>query len=228
MRLLKATLILAGLALLATPALAVKINEIRIDQTSTDNDEYFELTGMPGESLSGLTYIVIGDGTGASGVIESVTNLTGYSMGLDGYFLATETTFTNGCGDGADATFGTSGLNFENSDNVTHMLVSGFTGALNADLDTNDDGVFDSTPWTSILDSVAVLYSTTSGDKVYSNRQVGPDGVYAPGLVLICDTYWVIGDFDICVHDTPGMSNSAACSVDSEQTSFGTLKSLFR
>ena len=42
----------------------MKINEIRIDQPGTDNDEYFELLGEPNASLDGLTYIVIGDGVG--------------------------------------------------------------------------------------------------------------------------------------------------------------------
>jgi hypothetical protein len=228
MRLIKATLILAGLALLATPALAVTLNEIRIDQTSTDNQEYFELLGTPGESLGNLTYIVIGDGTGASGVIESVTSLAGKSIGADGYFLGVETSYgTPVCGDTPDAIFGTT-LNFENSDNVTHLLVADFTGANAQDLDTNDDGVLDSTPWSGIIDDVAVLYTATGGDKVYSTTLIGPDGIYAPGLILICDGYWVIGDFDLCIHDTPGVANTNACEVPSEDTSFGSLKSLFR
>ena len=59
---------------------AVTISEIRIDQPSTDNDEYFELAGAAGTSMNGLTYLVIGDGTGGSGVIEAVVDLTGQSI----------------------------------------------------------------------------------------------------------------------------------------------------
>ncbi len=33
----------------------IVINEVRVDQTGTDNDEYFELAGAPGASLAGLT-----------------------------------------------------------------------------------------------------------------------------------------------------------------------------
>ena len=54
----------------AAPVLAQRptlISEIRIDQPSTDNDEYFEISGDPGASLNDLTYLVIGDGTGAVG-----------------------------------------------------------------------------------------------------------------------------------------------------------------
>ena len=43
---------------------AVAINEIRTDQTSSDDDEYFELVGDASASLDALTYIVIGDGAG--------------------------------------------------------------------------------------------------------------------------------------------------------------------
>ena len=81
-----------------------RINEIRIDQPSTDNDEYFELHGTPGESLDGLTYLVIGDGSAAagSGVIEAVVPLTGHVLAADGLFLVGETTLTFGKGESAD------------------------------------------------------------------------------------------------------------------------------
>jgi hypothetical protein len=111
----------------------VVINEIRIDQPSTDNDEYFELAGDPNTTLDGLTYIVIGDGSGGSGVIEAVVDLTGQSITTDGYFVAAESTFSLGA---ADLTMS---LNFENSDNVTHLLVEGFSGLEGDDLDTDDD-----------------------------------------------------------------------------------------
>src|SRR5437762_3102236 len=42
-------------------------------------------------------------------------------------------------------------------DNLTMMLVENFTGAVGQDLDTNNDGVFDITPWTVIDDSVGWL-----------------------------------------------------------------------
>ena len=61
-------------------AQTVTISEIRIDQPGSDNDEYFELAGAPGTSLDGLTYIVIGDGTNGSGVIEAVVPLTGQRL----------------------------------------------------------------------------------------------------------------------------------------------------
>ena len=121
--------ILAALALV-TAANAASINEIRIDQSSTDNDEYFELAGAADESLDGLTYLVIGDGATGSGTVEYALDLAGYSIPADGYFLGVESTFT--LASGADAVVE---INFENSDNVSHFLVSGFTGANGDDLD---------------------------------------------------------------------------------------------
>src|SRR2546426_7958642 len=78
--------LLIGFLTFAGPARAqIKINEIRTDNTGADTDEYFELIGPPGTSLSGLSYIVIGDATsGLCGVIESITNLGAFSIQPDG------------------------------------------------------------------------------------------------------------------------------------------------
>ena len=43
-----------------------------------------------------------------------------------------------------------------NSDNVTHLLVTDFVGNNGDDLDTDDDGVLDITPWNTIVDCVAL------------------------------------------------------------------------
>lgn len=199
------------------PALAM--NEIRVDQPSTDNDEFFELYGTAGASLDGLTYLVIGDGTGGSGVIEEAEPLTGLSIPVSGFFVAAEATFTLGTADL------TTDLNFENSDNVTHLLVSGFTGAVGDDLDTDDDCVLDATPWASVVDGVALIeepnppaateceYATGLGLPT-----VGPDGSFAPGLTGRDPDGtgpWVIGPFDLLSGgDTPGASNNGTIPVE--------------
>jgi hypothetical protein len=213
------------LTLVPVIAGAATINEIRVDQASTDNDEYFELLGQPGESLDGLTYIVIGDGTGGSGVIEAVVDLTGYAIPADGHFLAVESTFTAACGDVPDYT---GVLDFENSDNVTHMLVTNFTGAKGDDVDVDDDGNLDNPPWDTTVDCIALVETPGSGDLTYCGATVGPDGPYAVAHALVCDGYWNVGDFDLCALDTPGFANVDACVVSTEDTSFGSLKSLYR
>ena len=182
----------------------MKINEIRIDQPSTDNDEYFELIGTPNASLDGLTYVVIGDGSGGSGVIEAAIDLTGQSFDSNGLFVVAEDTFTLGTANL------TADLNFENSDNVTHLLVQGFTGAVGDDLDTDDDGALDTEPWASVVDSVALVEDLEDGEQVYSTTQVGPDGSFVPAHVFRDGTSenFVIGEFDPADgSDTPGAVN---------------------
>ncbi len=209
-----------ALSLVANPLLGATINEIRVDQSGTDYDEYFELAGSPSESLNTLTYIVLGDSTaGVSGVIEAVVSLAGQSIPSDGFFLAAENTITIATGQ-VDLDMGTA-LNFENSDNVTHMLVDGFTGALNDDLDTDDDGVLDATPWTTLIDSVALIEEATEPptgtEWGYGLVRVGPDGIYAPGHVFRDPDGigpWMIGGFVAGASDTPGLDNNPSAVVD--------------
>ncbi|MFO0829704.1 MAG: hypothetical protein U0572_16305 [Phycisphaerales bacterium] len=204
----------------------LRISEIRIDQAGTDNDEYFELSGTPGTSLNGYTYIVIGDGTGGSGVIEAVISLNGFSIPSDGYFLVTEPTFTLAPG-AADFVTATNGLNFENTDNVTHLLVKDFTGTNGQDLDTNNDGVLDVTPWSEVTDSVAVIIGTPGvggNEFVYSPVVLGPDGGFAPSAVYRCYPYgdWKIGTFDPAAGiDTPGAQNYGCPSCGGGGSCFG-------
>ena len=194
--------------LLASPLSAQVINEIRIDQPGGDNDEYFELFGPSGTSLNGLTYITIGDGSG-SGTVEAVVDLTGFSIPASGFFVVAESTFSL-----APANF-TASLNFENGDNVTHLLVSGFSGASGDDLDTNDDGTLDVTPWTSIVDCVALLEETavppTMTEFTYCATTVGPDVTFVPAHVFRFPDgtgSFEIGEFDPAGgDDTPGAAN---------------------
>jgi hypothetical protein len=199
----------------------VRLNEIRIDMTGTDTLEFVELAGTPGAALGDLTLIVIGDGTSTtlSGVVERVRALTGVVMPADGTLLIGNPALTPDVGNGA----GTGGANvnsdwLENSDNLTFFLVRGWTGAINADLDTNDDGTLDSTPWVEIIDGIALVESATtppSGTEyAYGANRIGPDGVNVPGHVWRCqDTgCWNIGLFDPTANqtagnETPGLDN---------------------
>ena len=155
---------LLGLGL-ASSTQAIVINEIRIDQSGPDRDEYFELAGNAGESLDGLSYLVLGDSRrGGSGVIESVTRLDGLRIADDGLFLATEDSFS--LGSRRDLV---TRLNFENGDNVTHLLVRDFSAKNGDDLDSDDDGLLDILPWSDILDSLAFSDASGRGDRLYSS-----------------------------------------------------------
>jgi len=200
----------------------VLISEVRIDQVGTDNDEYFELKGAPGELLDGYTFITIGDGTAVqgSGVIEAIVSLNGRAIQGDGFLSVAESTWTNifGTADVVLPAAPANPINFENSDNVTHLLVRNFTGTAGQDLDTNDDGVLDITPWSEISDSVAMVLTAGSAPAAgqewwYSANKVGPDGAFVPGHVYRCSPAltWQIGPFGSAAPavDTAGAANSA-------------------
>ncbi len=238
MKLIKVTMLLAAVALFALPAFAVTLNEIRVDQPSSDYEEYVELAGMPGESLDDVTLIVIGDGTGGHGVIEAVVSFDGLAIGADGFFLATEASFGTSteyetCEDAIDMV---TTLDFENGDDVTYLLVSGFTGAKYDDLDTDvdefgepaEDGILDITPWDFIIDGVAIDSPYESAQLLYYDTVVGPDGTYPPGAVAVCDGTWFVSLYDICLSDTPGFSNVDGCTVPTQKTNFESMKAMFR
>lgn len=225
MRKLTLLALLGAFVLVPVCASALTINEIRIDNAGGDTDEYFELAGNPGESLDGYFYVVIGDGTGAGagGYVESVVDLAGLAIQADGFLAVHKDGTTAQCsGYDVEAT-----MSFENSDNVTHMLVDGFTGAIGDDADVDDDNVFDYAGWASIVDSVSLIESVGSGDLYYGINEVGPDGTYVPAHALVCDGVWQIGDFDVCLYDTPGEANST-CAVGNEDLTFGEIKALYR
>jgi hypothetical protein len=194
-------------------ALAVKINELRIDQPSDDNDEYLELFGTPGESLDGVSYVILGDGSAGTGEVELALDLTGQMVGATGFFLVAEDADT--FGSAADLELS---INLENSDNVTHLLVSGFAGTTSDDLDMNDDGVLETLPWTGIVDGVALIEDAavppTGTEYHYAGQLalpvVGPDGSAVPGHVyrLPDGGAFQIGPFDpVDGLDTPGSAN---------------------
>lgn len=189
-------------SLTATLAHAVQINEIRIDQPGSDNDEYVELKGDPNESLDGLSYIVIGDGSGGDGSLDAAIDLDGLSLNADGLLVVAEGTFTLGTADEV------TNVNFENSDNVTHALIRNTSLSSNDDLDTDDDGLLDAPFASQIVDSIALVETPDSGEAFYSAVTLGPDGNFVPGHSFNCPDGWQIGSFDPADGtDTPGANN---------------------
>ncbi|MFZ4722691.1 MAG: hypothetical protein ACOYMI_06030 [Phycisphaerales bacterium] len=195
----------------------VQINEIRIDQIGTDNDEYVELAGAPGTSLNDLTYIVLGDGSAGSGVVECIISLAGKTIPASGVFLITSAVSgQDGVAFGQAGDFPTAALIFENSDHVTHMLVRGWTGGTSTtqDLDPENDGVLNTTPWASVVDSVGFvkvasagpIKDGTAGEWTYQvaneigglTPMVGPDTIFVPGQIYRCSPQgsWKVGFFD--------------------------------
>jgi predicted extracellular nuclease len=186
----------------------VYINEIQVSTTGPDW-EFVEIQGAPATDLTGYTLVgVESDSTDASaGRVDLVVSLTGQTIPADGFWVALSPTgqATYGPGDAAIAD-----NSFENS-TATYFLVSGFSGAVGNDLDTNNDGVLDATPWTAVADSVNLTDSAT--DFTYGATSVGPDGTFLPSGTYRCPDA-PTGIFDTNIHNfnvpdgTPGAANT--------------------
>lgn len=183
-------LVVLALAAFAAPASAQPtdplINEFVFNHTGTDTDEFVEIAGDAATDYSAFDIVQIeGDGTGA-GTVDSIVAVG--TTNAAGYFLA-----------------GFAGNLYENG-TVTLLLVEGFTGSVGMDLDTDNDGVLDATPWARLVDAVAVTDGGAT-DGAYAAVVLGPgfDGQpFTPGgasrLPDRADTGstadWTRNDFD--------------------------------
>ncbi len=167
-----------------------KINEFSASTTGTDV-EYVEIFGEPEMDYSAYTVLEIeGDyviDTSVEGTIDEVITLG--TSDVSGFYLASLP------------------ANALENGTITLLLVKNFTGTIGNDLDTDDDGVFDSTPWDLIIDSVSVNDGGT-GDLTYGLPvlTVGYDGLsFAPGgasripdgFDTEATTDWIRNDFDL-------------------------------
>lgn len=178
--------------------LQLKINEFSASTTGTDV-EYVEIYGEPDTDLSAYTVLEIeGDAGSYTGVITEVIAIG--TTDANGFYLADLP------------------ANSLQNNTLTLLLVENFTGALNDDIDTDDDGVIDDpAPWDAIVDSVAVADGGVS-DLTYGVPVLGPnyDGVssFAPGgasripdgFDTEATTDWVRNDFDLA--GIPGIAGS--------------------
>lgn len=200
----------------------VRMNEVRNDQlpSSTTDQEYVELVGPAGYDLSSLTIVTVGDAfTPMSGGLDDVTPLTGV-IGTSGYYLlADSSTFGYDLTATADQF---ESLNFENTDNVTHILVLDYTGPTSTstgDLDFDNDGNFDEpVPWATLVDSIGLEQPTTS--------TAAPELLYGPNIVQGIGAFRcpdAIGPWlahgSSAAGDTPGAANT----IPDDKTAPGVL-----
>ena len=199
-------------------ATSLRISELRVDQQGADTDEYFELYGAPGMSLTGCWFVAIGDsGTDPGGIVEMAIDLSTWTLGSNGRFVGHEATFGATAFNGQmlvvdpagnHASIGTGdSLNFENSDSVTYLLVRSFAGTVGMDLDPGNDGTLDALPWKELLDSVAFVRSNST-DPIYSTVTIGPVKLTSTGGMpphaWLDDAGWHAGEYASWVYDTPG------------------------
>ncbi len=182
-----------------TPSVPPVINEFVFNHTGSDSNEYLEIKGVANTNYSGYRLVVIDGDAGARGTVKRI--VTPGTTDANGYWASAYLSdqFENGT--------------------QTLLLVAGATVTTGTDLDTNDDGVLDSTPWASLVDAIAVN-DGDAGDLTYSGTavlNVAYDGAaFAPGgasrLPDGADTDspydWVRNDFDL--FGVPGFTGTAA------------------
>ena len=109
----------------------------------------------------------------------------------------------------------------ENNDSLTFLLVTGFTGSVGDDLDADNDGTLDSTPWVSLLDAVSLVEPGDAPGAVgfgYADS-LGFTNVLSPNDFVPAYVYrnpngtgdligGPFGDPDTPAIDTPGAENS--------------------
>lgn len=186
--------VLLGVLSILTGQAQVRFNEMLINPPGTDNgQEFLELiSATPNYSLDDIWFLSIeGDGTGA-GVVDQALPLTGQVTGANRLLLWRDASTQLCPPPESETTVFVQDFNpdIENGSN-TFALVIGFTGSVGMDLDPNDDGVLDVTPWTAVLDAVG-WKDTATGDQVYGAAMGGFDFDYTnftPGAyVLLCGT----------------------------------------
>jgi hypothetical protein len=228
---------------LPSPGLAVSLNEVVVNDVSTDDREYVEICGTPGESLTAYRLVVIeGEGTG-KGVIDVAIALTGV-VPANGLYVVGDAGVT--C---ANQTMAASTL--ENG-GETILLVLGFTGSVGMDVDANDDCVAEGSIGT-IVDGIGFAVPSSGDCTYYGVPVLGPDkgsdglqnfDVAAAGRCGDCTGGWSM----ICLDGTEGapvcapnpanpdyiITHATPCAVNAcppisvEETSWGLIKGAYR
>ena len=183
------------------------INEFVLNHVGSDTFEYVEVFDAPGADLSALTLLEIEGDSGGAGRIDTVLPVGNTNSG--GFWTAGF--FRNDLENGT----------------VSLLLVEDFTGAAGDDLDTDNDGVLDSTPWARVADSVAV-FDGGGSDRTYANTVLGASfdgGAFTPGgasrIPDGIDTNgaadWTRNDFALV--GIPGVSGSSSEALNTPDAS---------
>lgn len=227
-----------AVALCLAPAMAsgIVINEVVASHTGTDNREFIELCGTPGQALTDIYLVVVEGDTGVSnpGNLDRVTNLSTASIPADGYFVAGDNGVLN-----LDFSLGTQDY-FENSTETILIVYATTPPVVNTDIDTNNDGVPEISIGT-IIDGVCLRDTGTMDFCYYGVPSVGPDGSNFPAGTqrcpdctgsfskMMCFTYPItLCSGGTYANPSPGTTNTDCPVVSTEETTWGNVKGLFR
>ena len=195
------------------PDPTIVINEYRVAQSGAD-DDFVELLTAPGTSFDGKTLLAI-SGEFAPGSIDFAISLDGAVADENGFLLIAEDDNPNL--DAGDV--GVAGLDFFGSPQ-TFLVVDDFTGAAGDDLDTDEDGVLDVTPWADIVAGLSLEDGDETPDQSYAAQVfTDPSGFTPGGGARVPDG---TGDFVLLAFadqsaDTPGSTNTPDPGSDPER-----------
>ena len=180
-----------------------RLNEIRTDHPGAiDPQEYVEIAGPAGSPLNCIHYVVLGPG----GLVEEVTDLTGFGIPGSGIFLIAQPSFAAPAFPGTPVVDLVTDLNLVDGGNRTHLLVCSCEGLagmpIGTDLDPDDDGFLEIVPWECVIDCIALM-QTPPPPPVYCDLTRGPTtAATTPEHVFRCRTPlpfapWRIGNFPL-------------------------------
>ncbi|MFC1799672.1 hypothetical protein ACFL2Z_02015 [Candidatus Eisenbacteria bacterium] len=233
---MKKLLLVAFAVCLAAPVYGVQLNEWISNDTSTDDYEFIELYGNPGEDLTGLSIVLI-EGESTKGMVDNIISLDGYFTDAAGYFVVGDALVL------PDIELSPGWI--ENGGN-TIILVSGLEADVAVgvtDVDIDDDCVEDRTIGT-IVDAVGYGYGYGAADCItyFGAVPVGPDGNYDPAGAARCEGTWAmicmdgsepagtgctLPDYEVGFA-TPGGLNDCLSSTATDNSTWGGVKSLYR
>lgn len=228
----------ATLACAVSASAQVFINEVRIDEvqdtpSNTDKQEYYELRGQPFFDLEGLTYVVIGRRPiqmisgipwGGAGVIVHVNDFpAGATIPAWGRYTVRDPQMVLPLGFAVELVLP---LGFEDDATQTHLLVRDFKyemfddasppnvgfSPVGYDLDLDNDGELEVTPWGEVVDSISFLKTSTPNaeNRPYALNRVGPatDGI--PAHLFRCgnNPNWRCGQRAFAVYTPTTISNA--------------------
>lgn len=157
------------------------MNELYVSHTGTDDQEFIELVGPGGMSLSGFAVLVVEGETPSNGTLDRVYDLAGQTMPADGYFVIGGAAVAN-----LDLNVGTTNV-LENATETFYLVQSANVGAIAALLATDISTGPNTTmipSLSTIVDSVA-MFDGTATDVVYDGATVvGPDGSFFPAGIF--------------------------------------------
>jgi len=230
---MKKLLLVAFAVCIAVPAYGLQINEWVSNDISTDDYEFIELYGSPGEDLTGLSIILI-EGESTKGMIDQVINLDGYFTDAAGYFVVGDPLVL------PDLEM-TPGWIENGGNNI--ILVEGLLQTLGTDIDFDDDCVED-LPIGTVIDAVGYGYGYGDPDCItyYGAVPVGPDGNYDPAGGAWCCGAWAIICLDgteptgpgcaepdyVVGYATPGGPNDCFGPTATDNSTWGGVKALYR